>query len=137
MTTNRFIKESVKIGENKKNNPTKKKMLIAGLITGFLNGLFGGGGGMLLVPMLTDSMGLEVKKAHATAIMIILPLSILSSFFYLFNGSFNLALGLPVSLGVIAGGIVGALLLKILAPKKVSIIFYVLMAVAGLKMLIF
>jgi uncharacterized membrane protein YfcA len=137
MTSNRFIKESVKIGDNKKNFPTKKKMLVAGLITGFLNGLFGGGGGMILVPMLTERMGLEVKKAHATAIMIILPLSIFSSFFYLFNGSFDFNIGLPVSIGVIGGGIAGALLLKVITPKKVSIIFYALMAVAGLKMLLF
>ena len=134
---NRYLKQNRATGENKRNFPTKKKMIVAGVITGFLNGLFGGGGGMVLVPLLTKTMDIEVKKAHATAIMVILPLSVLSSLFYLFSGNFQLNIGLPVTVGVIFGGIAGALLLKIITPQKVSTIFYIVMAIAGLKMLLF
>ena len=40
---------------------------------GFVNGFFGGGGGMLLVPLLEKAMKCPVKKSHATAIAISYP----------------------------------------------------------------
>ena len=67
--------------------PKKKRLqnfyaVLGGLAVGFANGFFGAGGGMLAVPVLTFIMGLEEKKAHATALLIILPLSIISSIIY-------------------------------------------------------
>ena len=123
--------------ENGKKKPSIIKKIIAGLLTGILNGLFGGGGGMVLVPMLTKLMGEDTKKAHATAILIILPMSIVSGIFYAAFGSFDLDIGIPVMIGVVAGGIAGALLLKKISSKSVTAIFYVVMAIAGLKMLLF
>lgn len=56
-----------------------------GFIAGILNGIFGAGGGLLVVPML-QSQNLEPKKAHATSIAIILPLSVISATMYLCRG---------------------------------------------------
>ena len=111
--------------------------IITGLIAGLVNGVFGGGGGMIVVPMLTNLLKCKQKLAHATAILIILPLSIVSGLFYAAFGDFNLRVGLPRGLGVIVGGIVGALLLKKLSSKIVVVLFSVLMAAAGVKMLFF
>jgi uncharacterized membrane protein YfcA len=111
--------------------------IITGLIAGLVNGVFGGGGGMIVVPMLTNLLKCKQKLAHATAILIILPLSIVSGLFYAAFGDFNLRVGVPTGLGVIIGGIVGALLLKKLSSKIVVVLFSVLMAAAGVKMLFF
>lgn len=119
---------------------TSKKKIIAivgGCFCGLINGLFGGGGGMIVVPILTIGLSLAVKKAHATALLIILPLSIISAVFYLFFGSGNFEIVLPVGIGVVLGGVLGAFLLKKLSSKWVVIIFSVLMAAAGVKMLVF
>ena len=119
---------------------TKKKnifAIITGIIAGLINGVFGGGGGMIVVPMLTNLLGCEQKLAHATAILIILPLSIVSGLFYAAFGNFNLSVGVPTGVGVIIGGIIGALLLKKLSSKVVMVLFSVLMAAAGIKMLFF
>ncbi len=117
----------------------KKKFyaVLTGLIAGVINGLFGGGGGMIVVPMLVHLLDCKPKLAHATAIFIILPLSIVSGLFYAVFGNFNLRVGVPVGLGVIVGGVLGALLLKKLSSKWVTIIFCLLMACAGVKMLVF
>ncbi len=56
----------------------KVKLLSIGIITGFINGLFGSGGGTIVVPALIFLLGMDDHKAHATAISIILPLSIIS-----------------------------------------------------------
>ena len=70
---------------------------------GFVNGFFGGGGGMLLVPLLEKAMKCPVKKSHATAIAIILPISIASAITYIINGYFDWTSVLSVSGGCVAG----------------------------------
>ncbi len=125
-------------------NSTQKKeknynlyAVIAGGLAGFFNGLFGGGGGMIIVPMLIHLLSCPPKKAHATAILIILPLSIVSGLFYLSFGALNVNVAIPTGIGVVLGGIAGALLLSKLSNKWTLIIFSVVMAVAGFKLLLF
>lgn len=120
----------------KKNNIKKWLMPISGLFIGFINGFFGGGGGMLLVPALKFIGGNDQKKSQATAISIILPLSLISALIYTFKGVYDLGVGLSVGSGVIVGGIIGALLLNKLSNKCLCIIFYLLMLAAGIRMVI-
>ncbi len=122
----------------KKENLTQKLIaILTGAVAGLINGLFGGGGGMIVVPMLIFLLKRETKKAHATAILIILPLSILSGILYIWYGNLKIETGLPVALGVVAGGIIGALTLKKLSSKWIVLIFSLVMIFAGAKMLFF
>ena len=128
--------------KKKKFNEKKKKnslwlAVFTGASAGIINGLFGGGGGMIVVPMLSSLLKFESKKAHATAILIILPLSIVSGIMYCIFGNFNISAGIPVTIGTIIGGAVGALLLAKLSNKWIVYIFCVIMAIAGGKMLFF
>ena len=128
--------------KNNKKSPKKVKhanlfAILTGSFAGIVNGLFGGGGGMIVVPMLVHLLKREQNRAHATAILIILPLSIVSGLFYAAFGCIDLNVGIPVAIGVVLGGTIGALLLSKLSSKWVSIIFSVVMAAAGVKMLIF
>lgn len=119
---------------NKKSDLTEKLILLSsGIVVGLINGLFGGGGGMLVVPVLTFLVKKPIKIAHATAILIILPISLASAVVYLLSGRFELFNGLTVGGGVILGGITGALLLGKLNPKVTGLIFSILMLVAGVR----
>ena len=109
--------------------------ILLGACIGFVNGFFGGGGGMICVPLLTHFLKLPQKKAHATAILVILPITLFSALVYLFSGKFPVGEGLLVGLGVSVGGILGAVLLKKLSAKSVAGVFALLMIVAGLKMI--
>lgn len=111
-------------------------LVIAGVFIGAINGLFGAGGGMLLVPALSTLARLEQKKAHATAIALILPLCLISSIAYALGTSFDYTIILPTVIGVTLGGIIGALLLKRLSDNTVGFVFYALMLFAGFKMLL-
>ena len=122
---------------NKKAIKQKLYLVLAGSLTGVCNGLFGGGGGMITVPVLTMLCGYEPKKAHATAIAVILPVSIISALIYLFKGYFQLELSIAVGVGVIIGGIIGAVLLKKFSNTVISKIFALLMLIAGVKLLFF
>ena len=111
--------------------------LLCGFFAGLFNGLFGGGGGMIVVPSLRKFLGYKTNSAHATAIAIILPVSVLSGAFYTAFGHFEFQPVFFTAIGVTAGGIAGAFLLKKLRSKYVTLIFSVLMAAAGIKMLFF
>ena len=87
--------------------------------------------------MLIKLLNCPPKKAHATALLIILPLSITSGIIYAVFGNLNLRVGIPVGIGVVLGGVIGAFLLSKLSTKWVIIIFSVVMAGAGVKMLLF
>jgi uncharacterized membrane protein YfcA len=91
----------------------KKSMIfgsVSGFIAGVLNGLLGAGGGMVIVPMLERS-GLEPARSHATSIAVIVPLCILSAFFYLQGGSLNITDALPYIPAGLIGAYAGAKLL--------------------------
>lgn len=66
----------------KQENVSLWKCLLAGLAAGFVNGFFGAGGGMVLVPLLIWLVGLPDKLAFSSAISIILPLCVVSLVIY-------------------------------------------------------
>ncbi|MDR3318703.1 MAG: sulfite exporter TauE/SafE family protein [Clostridiales bacterium] len=120
------------------NGIAKKIILLAcGLVIGFINGFFGGGGGLITVPVLERVAGLKTKSAHATAILIILPITVASAVIYIIAGKFDFGYGLPAGLGVIAGGVLGAAALSKLSNKLIRVAFAAIMLAAGIKLLFF
>ena len=122
-----------------KNQFSKKQILIlilCGALIGLVNGFFGGGGGMLCVPILEKIIGLESKKAHATTLCVILPLCIVSALVYIYNNNIDFVNLSWVSLGAITGGIIGAIFLSKISSKWLRVIFAILMLGVGVKMVI-
>ncbi len=70
-----------------------KKILI-GLIAGIITGLFGSGGGMILVPAFTFILKLGEKESRATSVFCILPMVCASSIFYFKSSYIDLKLGI-------------------------------------------
>lgn len=98
------------------------KLLGIGLVTGFVNGLLGAGGGILAVTLLKWA-GYSAEKSHATTIAVVLPLSALSLALYLSMGRLTLSDALPyLPMGVV-GAVVGATLLKRLPKRAIRLIF--------------
>lgn len=108
----------------------------AGCAAGAVNGIFGGGGGMIVVPLLTEAGGKPPLIAHATAILVILPVSLASAIVYLASGWFDAELFISVSIGVAAGGAAGAKLLGAITPAAATIAFAAVMFAAGVRMML-
>ncbi len=108
---------------------------ICGLAIGFINGLLGAGGGMIAVPLL-KSFGLEQKEAHANAVAVILPISILSAFLYLWKDYVNLSDTLVYIPTGIIGAIIGTYLLRKISPIWLKRIFSAFMIYAGIRLLL-
>ncbi len=69
-----------------------KKILI-GLSAGIVTGLFGSGGGMILVPAFTFILKLGEKESRATSVFCILPMVCASSIFYIKSSYIDFKLG--------------------------------------------
>ncbi|MGE5678441.1 MAG: sulfite exporter TauE/SafE family protein [Pseudomonadota bacterium] len=115
-------------------NASIVKTAFIGLVVGLVNGIFGSGGGTVLVPCLVFLMGIEDHKAHATAISIILPLSIISSIVYFKYNVTDLSLTLKVVAGSILGAIVGSCLLNRVPINILRKIFGIVMIIAAIRM---
>ncbi len=85
---------------------------------------------MIAVPLLART-GLNEKQAHATAILVILPVSLLSFLFYVWRGFYDPSVLIPTAIGVTAGGFLGAKLLGKMPVKTVNLVFAALQAAAG------
>ena len=115
-----------------------KKLLkptILGLGVGFINGVFGAGGGMLAVPIL-KSEGLSQKSAHANAVAVILPITVLSAVLYLVKGSVSLADSLAFIPTGLIGSVIAAFTLQKFSNKWLQKIFAAFMIYAGVRLLL-
>lgn len=110
--------------------------LATGAAVGAANGVFGGGGGMIAVPLLSGMMGLDGKSAHATAILVIAPVCLASAIVYIVWGYASLPVILPSAIGMTAGGALGAKLLSGLPLTAVRLIFVAAMLAAGIRMVL-
>lgn len=109
---------------------------IIGVVTGLANGIFGSGGGTIVVPCMEKFLGVEPHKAHATAIAIILPLSVISAFVYLRGVEIDRQAVLWVSVGGVAGGYIGAKVLNKVSTRWLHWIFGGFMIVAAVRMIL-
>ncbi len=106
---------------------------LAGVSTGILSGLFGVGGGFVVVPALVFFSGMDVRRAVATSLFVIalVSLSGLASF-ALLGESFNGALALVFAAGGVAGLLIGALVARALSGPALQKTFSVaIVLVAG------
>lgn len=111
-----------------------RKTLLIGFIAGLVNGIFGSGGGTILVLCLVFFMDVEDHKAHATAISIILPLSLISSFVYFKYNIPDLPLALKIAAGSILGALAGSCLLNKMPVNILRKIFGAFMIAAAFRM---
>ncbi len=109
---------------------------VSGLMAGLVNGLFGAGGGMLLLPLLTHLCGLKAHEAFACSVCVILPLSLVSLGVYFLHGSLDFMQALPYLIGGAAGGVIAGLLLKKLSAVWLHRALGLLIVWGGLRLLL-
>lgn len=108
--------------------------VLCGMLAGFVNGFLGGGGGVVVVSALLTTFSLNQKCAQATALLVILPLTAISAAVYVLGGFHDWSDALWTTVGVVAGGIVGALILGGIKSNAAKIAFAALLIFGGVKM---
>ena len=115
-----------------KEKKSKIKIILLGLCTGFLSGMFASGGGLIAVPGLVYFVKTEEKEARAIAIFSILPMVLTSMFFYNKAGNIDFRMGILCGIGGLIGGWIGAKILKKINDKYLSLIFIIFLIYAAI-----
>jgi len=109
------------------------KMFVLGLSAGVLSGLFGIGGGLVIVPALVLIFGFDTKMAVGTSLFVILlPTGLLGVWEYWKNGDMRIAAGLWIALGVFCGVYFGARMagaLSAIAMRRLYAVFLLAVAI--------
>ncbi|MDO9591255.1 MAG: sulfite exporter TauE/SafE family protein [Microcella sp.] len=87
-------------------------LLFVGLAGGIFSGLFGVGGGLLMVPLLMWWARMDQRRATATSLVAIVPTGIVGAIGYAVGGQIDLVAGLIIGVGAIAGAPAGTWLLR-------------------------
>ena len=114
-------------------NKVRKAMV--GVASGVIAGLFGSGGGIAIVEGL-ERAGTDEKRAHAASIAVMFPISMVSAILYGTGGYVPLNSTLWLCGGAIAGGLIGACVLRRVKTRLLNILFTVLMIASGVWMLL-
>ena len=88
-------------------------LLAIGLLAGVSAGMFGIGGGLIIVPALVFFYGLSQHAAVGTSLgALLLPVGALSAYVYWKNGNLNVGYAALIALGLFLGAYVGARLVQ-------------------------
>jgi uncharacterized protein len=86
------------------------QLLLIGLVAGVAGGMFGIGGGAIMVPAMVLLMGMDQKFATGTSIAAqILPIGLLGAAVYYRNGNMNFKYALLIAAGLLVGNLFGAM----------------------------
>lgn len=114
------------------------KPLCIGLVAGALSGLFGVGGGILIVPALIIFMKMVQKQSHGTSLAAILPIAISGVIGYTTGNSINWTAALFLTIGSAGfGAFIGTKLLQMLSRRVVAVLFIGVLIATAARMSLF
>lgn len=110
--------------------------IILGVLAGTFSGLFGVGGGVILIPALVLIAGMTQHQAQGTSLAILLlPLGILAVMRYHQSGHVNFYVAVFVCLGFVIGGLLGAVMAESLTTVVLKKAFGIFLAAVAAHMI--
>ncbi|HZA19350.1 MAG TPA: sulfite exporter TauE/SafE family protein, partial [Actinomycetota bacterium] len=106
-------------------------IVATGLLAGLLSGLFGVGGGVVMIPLLVALVGFSQHRAHATSLGAIVPIAAVATVTFAAHGQIDPYIGGLLAVGSLAGAPVGARVMKRMPQAALRIVFGCLMIVVG------
>jgi uncharacterized membrane protein YfcA len=107
---------------------------LIGLLVGFFSGLFGVGGGIILVPLLMLVMGFPQRSASGTSLAAVLPTAVAGLVGYAAIGHVDWVAGGVLAVGAIGGSLVGTWLMHRMPGRPLRWIFVAFLAVIAIRM---
>jgi uncharacterized membrane protein YfcA len=111
------------------------RLAAIGLAVGFFSGLFGVGGGIVLVPLLVAVLHFAQRRASGTSLAAVLPTAIAGMIAYASHGSVDWLAGALMAAGAVAGSLLGTWLLHRIHPTILRWMFVVFLALVAIRML--
>ena len=125
----------------KKINSSVLFLALGGLAAGFINGMLGAGGGIIIVYLLSfllkrSDLSLDSRDVFANALCVMLPVSVLSCAIYFFKGSTKLSGFGSFIIPAVLGGIAGGFLLDRIKVGALKKLFALLVIVSGALLIV-
>lgn len=112
------------------------RAIAVGVAAGFLSGVFGVGGGILVVPALVLVMKMDQRLAHGTSLAAVLPISLASLAGYAAAGEVDWPVALFLAVGAVAGAVLGTKLLHVLPQRLLAFGFAGLLVATAVRLFI-
>lgn len=109
-------------------------IVLVGIAAGFLSGMFGVGGGILIVPGLVLVAKMDQRIAHGTSLAAVLPISASSLLSYWAHDHVDWRVGACLAIGALAGALLGTRLLEVLPHRTLGIAFAGLLVVTAIRL---
>lgn len=118
--------------------PAALPLALVGVAAGVLSGLFGIGGGTIIVPALVLWLGMPQRLATGTSVAAILPTSVVGSIIYGVQGNVDWIAALCLAAGIVAGAQLGSYLLARLPAGGIQWVFmaFLLLVIVGLWLVV-
>jgi len=112
-------------------------VLLVGLVAGILSGLFGIGGGVIIVPALVMMFGLSQQTAQGTTLaMLSIPVSLVAALNYTKAGMVSWKFAVILAIGFVIGGFFGSKFAVGIDGAVMKKMFAILMIILAVKMLL-
>jgi len=108
---------------------------VAAILAGGFGALLGVGGGLMIVPLLTVVLGIDVHVAIAVSLLGVIAVSTTASASYLTSGFADRRLGLSLLVATVIGGIFGGFVAGFIDARVLSILFAVVLVAVAVQML--
>lgn len=113
-------------------------LILIGLAGGVLSGMFGVGGGIIIVPAFVFFLGMSQHEAQGTSLgLMLLPIGILAAYNYHHSGNMDIKAALIVAFTFVIGGYFGSKLSLNLDQVLLKRVFGVLMLFVSVKLIFF
>ena len=110
--------------------------ILLGILSGFLSGLIGIGGGTIIVPVLIIIFGLSQKTAQGTTLALLVPpIGILAAWTYYKQGYVDFPVAGLICIGFVIGGLMGARLAVNISNQTLERIFGIALLIISIKMI--
>ena len=108
--------------------------VVIGIAAGLSSGLFGVGGGIVMVPLFVYLLKLDQKRAHATSLGAVVPIAFVGAWGYHTHGNVDYVAVCYVLAGSILGAMYGARMLKRISLPAVQILFAAVLLMSALRL---
>ena len=110
------------------------KLIAVGLLAGFSSGIFGIGGGTVMVPLLVFAAAFDQHRAHATSLAAGIFLGAAGGATYAIAGDVDILVGVLLAAGALVGAPLGARLMHAISADRLKVAFGVLLIALSVVM---